>query len=531
MPNIVEIKSNIITKKLYFQLSLPADVDLLVQSLNYVPYVYIAKLNDPIQSVTVPSPNYGSITTAPIDGTTVDPRDIIYVKLHNSKFLPEIELYCVDSKGVLFNDLYPFDHDTIVCIFVKTKSINERPIRMDFRVTDYETIKGSDDNKVFKYLIKGILNVDELHFSNYEARKGTSYNVIKDIATQMNLGFLSNVSSSNDNMTWINPSNTYKEFIKDITKYSYISDNSFVWTFIDFYYNMNYIDVQLALNEQFAKVDDTTNVQETRLFEMKNTELYLTNNMAFSTTPFYISKFSIINQSFKINLKKFYKMKGTWYVKGINTVIKQPLKELETLSSKEKLMQLSDKKSDIYNKNANDEYFIGKIDTDNEHKYYPLAKVSNKFNLDNLEKMKMVVILKQVNFSITRFTTILIEIYNPDDTFSRDADVKVPLNNINTRLTGYWFVTGINYIFTRSTGIEQEVTVMRRELNLTYDEKHGMRKYTTNQSNGVSPATANSSKSSYTGNLSGTSGTSGTSGNNTNNGNFGGKFASSKFPF
>ncbi len=65
----------------------------------------------------------------------------------------------------------------------------------------------------------------------------------------MNLGFSSNVRESNDEMTWINPNDTYKEFIKDITRYSWISEDSFIWTFIDFNYNLNYVDIQLELNE------------------------------------------------------------------------------------------------------------------------------------------------------------------------------------------------------------------------------------------------------------------------------------------
>jgi len=129
MIKVIE-KSKIKTKQLSFKLNDPTSADLLVQSFNYVPYIFISKLND----TRVP----------PIDGTTIDPKDIVYVKLHNSKFIPEIELYCDDSKGILFNDLYPFDHDTLISIFIKSNSENTMPIRMDFRVTEYETIKSDE---------------------------------------------------------------------------------------------------------------------------------------------------------------------------------------------------------------------------------------------------------------------------------------------------------------------------------------------------------------------------------------------------
>lgn len=463
--------SAIKTIPLEFQLHDKDSVNLFVQSFNYLPFIYISKVNDP---TNVPQ----------ISGTTIDPHDIIYVKLHNSKFLPEIELYCDDSKGILFNDLYPFDHDTIISIFIKSNSENIMPIRMDFRVTEYETIKSGDRNP--KYLMRGLLDVDELHFSTYESRKGSSYDIIKQIALELKLGWASNVQSSNDKMTWINPGDTYKEFIKDITRYSYISEDAFIWTFIDFYYNLNYVNVQLELN-QYTKSEQQSKANPLIVKNENegNILLYLTNNNAFKGTNQHIAKFNIVNQSFKVNLAKFYKMKGTWYIKNTNTVIKKPLKELE--SDQEKLgpgegalRQLADKKARLYDQNTNDEYFIGKMDTDSKHENYSLAKISNKFNLDNLQKMKMLITLHQVNFSIKRFQNIRIEIYNPDAMFSYDANTKTPLNNINTKLSGFWFVTGINYLYSKNGGIEQEITLMRRDLSINYgvggDQQNDFRK-------------------------------------------------------
>ena len=59
-----------------------------------------------------------------------------------------------------------------------------------------------------------------------------------------------------------------------------------------------------------------------------------------------------------------------------------------------------------------------------------------------------------------------------------DADKVTELNNVNKKLSGFWFVTGINYIYRRSGGVEQEITLMRRDLNINYgansDEKHDL---------------------------------------------------------
>lgn len=468
-------KSKIKTKLLSFKLNDQVSVDYLEESFNHFPYILICKL----QNTNGTESKYE---------TSIDPKDIVYFKLINSKFLPEIELYCEDSKGILFNDLYPYDHDTLISVFFKSKSELTSPIRMDFRVTEYETLKQNEGLNVLTYAIKGILNVDDLHFSRYESRRGTSYKVIKDIALQMNLGFSSNVRESNDEMTWINPNDTYKEFIKDITRYSWISENSFIWTFIDFNYNLNYVDIQLELNEFLKNEQEPsrdTSIEKNA--EEKIVSKYLTNNAAFSSSNKYITKFNLANNSFKVNLEKFYKMKATWYDKIDNTITKEYVKELETDQSKlgtseGYLNQLHDKTARLFCENLNDEFFIGKIDSKNNvHKNYALAKVANKYNLDNLEKMTFIVTLNKINFSIKRFQNIKIEIYNILDVLSKDADTKSPVNNLNTTLSGYWYVTGINYVYKRSGGIEQEISLMRRDLSVDYgvgnDSKNDFRKY------------------------------------------------------
>jgi len=458
------IPSKIETKQLYFQLADDLSADLLVQSFNYLPFIFISKFNT--------EKDYPD--KVPLDGTTIDPTDIIYIKLHNSQFLPEIELYCDDSKGVLFNDFYPFDHDTLISIFVKSNSENTFPIRMDFRVTEHETMKVDDEKNVFKYLIKGILDVDDLYYTKYDLRKGTSFDVLKKLATDIKLGFSTNIQKSDDEMKWINPNNTYLNFIEDITKYAYVSDESFIWTFIDFNYNLNYIDINVELNEMIKNRETmSTNKQIVLEEKEENVLLYLTNNTAFKMTNHYINRFNLVNNSFRVNLEKSYKMKTTWYNNNENTVYKKFVNELKTDPDPDKLKVLLDEYSEIKCKNLNDDYFIGKLDTDNVHKNYFFTKMLNIYNLRALDKIKMIVTLNKLNFSITRFQTLRVEIYNPDDMFSTDANEKGPLDNLNTKLSGFWFVTGINYLYKRSGGVEQEIVLMRRDLNLEYGKGTG----------------------------------------------------------
>jgi hypothetical protein len=457
----VKLKPNIKTKEIAFDLQNDAKTVMFVESFNYVPFLALSKTNDPN-----------------IDGTTIDPKDVVYVKLHNSKFLPEIELSCYDSKGIFISDLYPLDHDVLLSIFVKSNSELTMPIRMDFRVTEYETSKTQDNNYTLKYTIKGILDLDELHFTRYEARKGTSYNVIQDIAKQLNLGFATNVEASDDEMTWLNCSDTYIHFISEITGHAFINEKSFIWTFIDFYYNLNYINIELELNN-FNKQEQQmlANTQAIKKDDESTVNLYLTNKPSFNMTNKYIQKFNIINQSFKVNLEKSYRMKSTWYDKNENKSYRHLLADIETEG--QNVQPLYDYNSSIFNENINDEYFIAKSDTDNVHKNFALAKVTNNFNLENLQKIKMIVTLNQINFDIKRFQNIKVEIYNINDILSQNAGQVSGVDNINTKLSGFWFVTGINYLYRRIGGVEQEITLMRRDLSINYgggsDEKSDLR--------------------------------------------------------
>ena len=110
-----------------------------------------------------------------------------------------------------------------------------------------------------------------------------------------------------------------------------------------------------------------------------------------------------------------------------------------------------------------------------------LAKALNKFNIINMEKLEMVLTLEKVNYSIKRFQSIRVEIYEENDLFTLDADKKTAGTNINKKLSGFWFVTGINYVFKKNNGLEQEITLVKRDLNVEYgildDEKNDIRKY------------------------------------------------------
>lgn len=394
---------------------------------------------------------------------TISPTLIVYLKLYNSKFLPEIEMLCYDDMGVLLDDLFPSDFDTILSVFIKSTSENTFPIRMDFIITEFNPYRNSETDK--KFLIKGVLNVDGLFYNDWEAfNKTSSFDVLKTISKKIGLGFATNVSATNDAMTWINPADYYMTFIQDVTKRAYENEKSFFWSFIDFYYNLNYVNLEKELNESPKELQSLNSPFFSKERKELLVDLYLTTSKNLSMTNKYIEKYNLNNKSVQINLEKGYRYYTRWYDKEENTLKYKVLIENDTEDTN--LLQL--KTNEVISEMRGDGDFLGKIDTDNVHKNYHLAKVQNEFNIEKMQKLTLTAVLKLVNFEIKRFHKILIDFI--------DVNLTKDDTGIREKLSGYWMVTGINYNFSRIDGPTQELTLARRDLNLSYKEAHDIQK-------------------------------------------------------
>ena len=402
-------------------------------------------------------------------GNTLEPSSINHIKIFNNKFLPEIEMICTDEQGTLIDNFFPLDYDITLSIFVKSTSENTLPIRMDFKIIEYNPLQsvvpGSDSASPKKFFIKGALDVDELYYTKFESFPNeTSYNVLKTLSERMELGFATNTTNTDDNMNWINPANTNLEFMKNVTERAYISDNTFVWSFIDFYYRLNFVDIEKELNESPKDTQSINSSSTEDDGEEHIVELYLTTSDNLKLTNKYISSFNLKNQSSKININNGYQRSSRWFNKTDNTIEHSLIREFETPD--DNLIQLITNE-DISSKNWS-ESFQGKIDEDNVHKNYHLASTLNKFNISKLHKVTMTIILKKINFEVKRFQNLMIDFF--DVNLLKDDD------GVKAKLSGYWFVTGINYNYKKNGGGSQEITLVRRDLNLTHTQLHDIRK-------------------------------------------------------
>jgi hypothetical protein len=369
--------------------------------------------------------------------------------------------------------------DTIISIFIKAPSENLMPVRMDFKVTEFNPVKNAVNNEDVVYTLEGILDVNGLYHSPYWAKNDTSFNTLKELSTLIGLGFATNIQNTNDKMTWINPSDINLDFIKATTMLSYKDDESFIWSYVDFYYNLNYIDIETQFGDSTKGLEGINSNKYLIDNADNTTPLFLTNHPDSHGSSIFISKYNIVNSSTKTNLDIGY----NYFIKYYNT-IEQDLSGfvLDTISTSGdngdivlKSNNSSGNNADsLYQQNVTNDYY-GRVDIDNIHKNFYYSLVQNERNMKYFQKIKMKVVLSSPNFNLYRFQMINVKIYKlqeldsktritPPDGRDKLAGVNIYEDKLNKRLSGNWMISGINYKFSADVGWEQEINLVRREL-------------------------------------------------------------------
>jgi hypothetical protein len=426
----------------------------------------------------------GKLPFVVINGVNIESKDIKYFRLYNDKFLPELDMIFTDPTNKIFDSYYPLDQQ-IISVLIKSNESLLMSIRMDFWVTEFKSVKnkeGDSDKKI--YTLHSELNVPYIIKNN--SNRGTSYEVLQDIAELADLGFASNMNGTNDNMTWINCGIDYiREQVPEIVKRAYIDDNTFVWSYIDFWYNLNYIDIEKQLNISTQYDEGLIGLSLSLDSEKNDTiPLILSNHPNYSATNQYIKKFNLINNSTEVNHELGYKPHVYYYDIKENIINNFLLDPISTKgANNDKIVMKGQPDDNDYGLNQQKNYFLGKSDTDNSHKNYLYAEYNNDHNLEFLQKIRMSITIENSNFQLYRFQPVKIELYkllelddNSNPITSQEAVTKnVDKYKLNERLSGDWLIIGINYTFMSGKGKDQmvqEITVARRELGASKIDKN-----------------------------------------------------------
>lgn len=394
----------------------------------------------------------------------ISPSDIIYLVLHLKENVPQLKLTFVDVNGLINQRLQPLDNTKLV-IFINTRSDLLKSILIQFKIIN---VKRETENI---FTIRASIDLDDLYTINYESfPKSSSIEVLQKVSKQLGLGFNSNIQSTNDTMNWLNYGRKVYQFIKYVSNNSYISDNDFTSYYIDYYYHLNYVNIQKELirdvtNDELIVDNSILNMSPESVsnekLPSKKQKSILTTDLGAKYSNLFIESFTLLNNSTGISIQEGY-LKTVFYYD--NQKKEKLIFELDTLTdqtNKENLITLkSPGDKNFYKSNFTQEY-IGKLDTDNMHKNYNYADFLNNRNLQELEKITIIAKLPNLNFSLYVFQKIYVMFINY---------VKDEYNEIyNERLTGNYIITNIKYEV--SGGIFTQVLhLSRRDLSISITE-------------------------------------------------------------
>lgn len=392
-------------------------------------------------------------------------EDIRKFKLFHSGILPAINITFLDTYGLFKEDAFPVD-DVVITIYISSRSKDLRSIYMDFKITHFK------DCGEGVYAIDGICNIPGIYIRKFESiSKKTSHEALQQIAKDIDIGFYSNVQNTDDKMSWINTGNTRISFILDIVENSYISDKSFLYCYVDFYYNLCYVDMskeidrdisndKMYLTSGYSTFDDNT--------DNKIVNLLLTNDKALSNSSCYFETYEINNKSTEISLKKAYLTRSKYYNNLTKELLVFDMDSSTSNGSKSIILKAKPGDTKFFKDNVTS-IWLGKQDifsddgSGNVHKNYNYSIVQNRQNLDNITKISCSILLPTPNFNLYIYqkTPII---------FSVKKQTPTHQEQILKRLSGDWLITNIDFNFDDGK-ISQNIKLVKRELSLLPSEE------------------------------------------------------------
>jgi hypothetical protein len=444
--------------------------------------------------------------------------DLISFKLNTgiTKKYPTVNVTVIDTGGTFDIDQFPRDGD-VITVYINSKNTDTfKSIHMDFNITSISSPPKGLPNSLKQYSFQGTCKVPGLFSEDCVAyTENTSLGHLEEIATNLELGLASNIDSTDDTQNRLQAYTTTLDYIKETVNSSYIDEESFQTFYIDQYYNLNFVEMNRIFNSenvslesmqsnfaslaksfsQEAGVEDNTDNIENKLM--------LTNNTQFDKSNVKISQFALKNNSSKISLLNGYRR------------VLQMWDELEdsepTAWDTERLVEfdveaytsknIRDVEEPLKGRRGETEYdnhskykWVGRMQDysleGNVHLNHKYSILNNWQNLQELEKIKLVVELDSFNPSLYVCQKIPVMMYTYDEIQSaaatktqtglKDKGVKTddkafPSKTEEVEATeapvrqddftsGHYVIGGIEYIYSDGDqALTQRLTLLRRE--------------------------------------------------------------------
>lgn len=384
------------------------------------------------------------------NGSQVNDRDIQSFTLEHEGMIPKVTILFRDTNGMMTKE--PPRDDTKFEIFLQSRSPNLKSIHLKFKIEDFKRTASN------LYSLEGTLDVSKLYRNKFSVKRGTSFEALREICKDLGLGFNSNIENTKDNMPWRNIGDKQYKFMEEIIKHSYISEESFMAGYIDYYYCFNYVDIEKEMKRDISKdvgidtggVSDASNKDSNKIGK-----LILTSEKGAQTSNGFFIKVGERNESTKISMEQGYRTRTKFYDKVKKMFLVFDVDSTTSDGAKSHILKAGENDKESFDNNYVTKY-EGKIDTDNTHVNYNYAVTQNRINLDNMMKNQMDIVLPNPNFNLYRFQKIKVFLV-------KDAATVASPENIQWRYSGEWMIASIKFNF-QNGSLTQEITLARKEL-------------------------------------------------------------------
>jgi hypothetical protein len=381
-----------------------------------------------------------------VKGYTFTPNEIMMCEIDTTGFIPIITIKIETAGSTSFTSTaFPTDGD-LVSIYLRGRDDLYVPIRNDYLITHIEMIKSNDEENISsRIIIEGKLNIPGLYDERTEAFDDTSYNVLRNIAKKLGLGFSTNIKSTDDKMKWLCHNISQEEFMKNITDCAWRDDKSFFTSYIDVYYNLNFINVNTQFADEdealdglsdstilnYIKGDDPDNAKE----KMKKV---MTNHPQYVQSNYYVRSYKPLNKSSEIARTYGYTYNLNFFEHNSLKNWSFPVEPFITEGSEKSKVLLKGRPNENYYKTQQKFNFVGiqySVPDHNVHEHYYLAKAQNMMNLAEIDKINLAVVCNKMNFNFIRFEKFpLIIVISKDTPRAAKLDADLGANQTDETL-------------------------------------------------------------------------------------------------
>lgn len=378
--------------------------------------------------------------------------DIVNFNLSSSiyEFLPILNITVDDNEKIQRESNFVEDND-VITIFVGNAEDGEYEVIKN----DYYVLNAPSFDSSGLISLTCVLHVPHLWVSTNRVFDDTSFNVFKAIAKECKLGFISNISNTNDKMKWIQHQSNY-DFIKWLQHRAFVKSDTSIIVFVDQFANLVVLDIKQAFTT-FDRIQLTTMPISGEKLQTPVDCIATNNVQGEDDIKVQITSWSPINEFGELAIK---------YANQWGSIDINPNDRISTTTTSTSL------RAQLRNSST-----ITSIINENVHSNYNLAKITNYQNTQWLQSMKINVVVQDYFNALYLCMNMPVEIWNlrkNEERLSQDTTVdndelqnveptgeKIGEYHINSRYTGEYFLSGMSMKYNRQNRRSAQINIQQ----------------------------------------------------------------------